>query len=132
MVRAEDSPIKTSVAEESPTGREGGTPNHARLLSGKRSLSTGRNSLVPEETHKRAAKAAETLTGAVSDRLRALRLESGLSIYKMARLTGLSERAIDFVEKGERTPSLDTLARIAFVFDKSVSELVRESEESIP
>jgi len=46
-------------------------------------------------------------------------------------MSGLSERAIDFVEKGERTPTLDTVARIALALNRSVSDLVREAEDSL-
>jgi len=75
---------------------------------------------------------AAALTGAICTLLRAHRLEQNLSIYRLAQKTGLSERAIDFIEKCERTPSIDTVARIALALGLKVSELVIEAEGRKP
>lgn len=86
---------------------------------------------MPDDTNNRPAADAAALTEAVCSRLRTHRLESGLSIYRLAKMTGLSERAIDFVEKGERTPSIDTVARIALALRSTVSDMFREAEDSL-
>lgn len=82
-----------------------------------------------DDTESNPQAEAAALTTAVCLRLREIRVEKGLSIYRLARLTGLSERAIDFVEKGERVPTIDTIARIAVAMGVQVSQLIRDVEE---
>lgn len=74
------------------------------------------------------SEAAAAITKAVCQTLQAHRLEQGLSIYKLAKMTGLSERAIDFIEKGQRTPSIDTVARITLALGFKVSKIIEEAE----
>jgi len=71
---------------------------------------------------------AATLSAGVCQRLREVRIERGLSIYRLARLSGLNERTIDFIEKGERIPTIDTLFRISLALDLNASDLIRDSE----
>lgn len=71
---------------------------------------------------------AATLSASVCQRLQKERIEKDLSIYRLARLSGLNERSIDFIEKGERTPTIDTLFRIALALDLNASDLLRDAE----
>jgi len=62
--------------------------------------------------------------------LRTLRLEKGWSQEQLATLSGLSERTIQRVERGD-TPSLDTLGALAASFDLSTAQM-RDLIESQP
>ena len=46
-------------------------------------------------------------------RLRSLREAAGLSVAALAEAAGLTRQMIRYLEIGERTPSLDTLRRLA-------------------
>jgi len=46
-------------------------------------------------------------------RVRRLRQSRGMSVYRLAKLTGLSERAIVLIERGQRRPLLETAELLA-------------------
>lgn len=45
-------------------------------------------------------------------RLRALRMAAGISCNELARRSGVSDGMISRLERGERTPTLETLRRL--------------------
>lgn len=47
---------------------------------------------------------------------------------ELATRTGLARSFVTYLEKGERIPSLETIARIAFALGISAGELVRRTE----
>lgn len=47
---------------------------------------------------------------------------------ELSARTGLARSFVTYLEKGERIPSLETIARIAFALGISASELVRRTE----
>lgn len=58
------------------------------------------------------------------NQLRFLRKEKGLTITKLAELTGLSAGYICHLENGSRTnPSIETMEKIASVLNKSILEV---------
>jgi transcriptional regulator with XRE-family HTH domain len=59
-------------------------------------------------------------------RLRALRLEAGLTQAELARRTGIHRPNIARVEAGRHTPSLETLARLAQAIGVSTSHVLVE------
>jgi DNA-binding XRE family transcriptional regulator len=60
----------------------------------------------------------------IGERIRALRVEAGLTQTDLAKLVGLSQPAcVSQYECGRRRPDLDTLARFAKVFSVSLDEL---------
>lgn len=63
-----------------------------------------------------------------SDRLYELRKESGLTAQHMADKLGLSLRAYQFYESGDREPSLQTLVKIADVLMVSTDYLLCRDE----
>ena len=46
---------------------------------------------------------------------------------EVARRTGLSQQTVSFVERGLRTPTLDTLLRIAGALDVDLSRVLRDA-----
>lgn len=62
-----------------------------------------------------AAKAEEeALQRAISERIRALRLDRQWSLDRLAEKTGLSKSYLSQIENGEKTPPIGTLTKIAF------------------
>lgn len=58
------------------------------------------------------------------NKLKKIRKEKGLTIIKLAELTGISAGYICHLENGSRTnPSIETMERIAAVLDKSILEV---------
>ena len=66
---------------------------------------------------------------AVCLRLKELREEQELSIYRLSKLTGLSERSIGFIEKGERTPTIESVIRLSMALGVKLADVIREVEE---
>jgi len=69
---------------------------------------------------------------AIATRVRALRLEGGLRLADVARLSGLSEAHLSRVEQGERWPSVQVLLTLASVYGVDPSSLLSVSEEQAP
>lgn len=46
---------------------------------------------------------------------------------QVAAKAGLSQQSISFVERGMRTPSLDTLLRIANALEVDLADLIRDA-----
>ncbi len=72
---------------------------------------------------------ASKLARAICDHLRDHRKRQNLSIYRLAQMTGLSDKAITYIEEGKRTPSIETVARIALALGLTVSDVVAEAEQ---
>lgn len=54
----------------------------------------------------------------------ALREERGWNAAELARRSGLTQPALSYIEKGERQPGFDTLAKIARAFGMDLIELL--------
>ena len=59
--------------------------------------------------------------------LREKRIRSGLSIYRLAKESGVSQQMIGYVERGMRNPTLDTLLRIAIALDVDLWRVLKRS-----
>ena len=62
---------------------------------------------------------------AVAKRLKAERVRRRLSMTKLAADSGLSQQMISYVERGMRSPTLDTLLRIAAVLDVDLWRIIK-------
>lgn len=56
------------------------------------------------------------------------RMDRGLSQEALAKLAGLHQTGIGFLERGERSPSIDTLEAISEALGVSVSSLMSQAE----
>ena len=63
----------------------------------------------------------DELFGAV---VRRHRLERGLSQERLAEAAGLSQRYLSVLERGENSPTLNVIVRLAAALDLSPSELL--------
>jgi transcriptional regulator with XRE-family HTH domain len=66
------------------------------------------------------------VTSFVAARLRALRLERGLSLRQLAKRSDLSPEMLSRAERGERTPTVETLARACSGLGVSLSAFFSE------
>lgn len=55
--------------------------------------------------------------------MKKIREEKNLSILDLSRKTGISERYLRFIEKGQRNPSIKTAAIIASILHTTVDEI---------
>jgi transcriptional regulator with XRE-family HTH domain len=62
----------------------------------------------------------------ISDRLKTLREERGLSIRGLGRLSGLSANALSVIERGLSSPSVSTLYKIAVALEIPVTAFFEE------
>jgi len=76
------------------------------------------------------SRARRTAEGIFGEHLRELRASSGLSQEALAEKAGLHRNYIGHLERGEKTPSLDVLVRLAAAFELSLPELL-ESFSSV-
>ena len=63
--------------------------------------------------------------------LKESREAASLSLNELAKRAGLNRMAITFIERGERVPTLDTVARIAAALSIPPSELLAKAEEKV-
>jgi transcriptional regulator with XRE-family HTH domain len=63
-------------------------------------------------------------------KIRKLREQTGLTQEDLAKSVSLSSEFISQLELGKRSPSLDSLSRIARFLEKDISYFVAEREES--
>lgn len=66
-----------------------------------------------------------TLEQRFGGRLRHVRRQRGLSASDLATLAGLTTRAVNYLERGERTARLDTLLALAKALEVEVGVLLR-------
>lgn len=65
----------------------------------------------------------------VADKIKALRKQKNISQEKLERRSGVSQSSISAIERGERTPTIDTLVMIAKGLCVPVSELIEGQKE---
>ena len=63
---------------------------------------------------------------ATGKRIRRVRRDQELSQRELAQRAGLSLNTVSLIERGRRTPGVDTLARIARALGVSPGELIEE------
>jgi transcriptional regulator with XRE-family HTH domain len=73
---------------------------------------------------------AELVAKSFAAELVKLRKSRGISMNELSVRTGLARSFITYMEKGERIPSLETLARIGYALGISPGELVKRTEKS--
>ncbi|UFU03177.1 helix-turn-helix domain-containing protein [Ruania suaedae] len=64
----------------------------------------------------------------IGDRLRELRRARQLTLRALAEATGLSAALLSQIENGKTDPSVETLRRLAKVFDSDLADLFREPD----
>ncbi|MCU0915715.1 MAG: helix-turn-helix transcriptional regulator [Planctomycetes bacterium] len=74
---------------------------------------------------------SKDLTAAFADVLRQLRERAGLSQETLATKSGLDRTYISLLERGQRQPTLKTLARLAEALDTSLSALSKKVEDRL-
>lgn len=65
----------------------------------------------------------------ISKRLKDVRKAKEISVYKLSQLSGVSETHIRDLERGDKNPSLDTLAKITAPLGMSLSDLLNENDD---
>lgn len=57
------------------------------------------------------------------------RIRRGISMNRLAEKSGLSQSMMSLLERGMRTPTLDTLLRIAAALDVDLSKLLKQASK---
>lgn len=63
--------------------------------------------------------------------LRAERESRGLSGYELAQRCGLSQSTMSLLDRGKRTPTLDTVLRMVAVLEVDLGAVVRAATEAV-
>ena len=69
----------------------------------------------------------QELGQAIATRLRNLRREQGLTLDRVAKVTGLSKGTVVALEQGKANPSIGILCRLAAAFSLSVADLINDA-----
>ena len=64
------------------------------------------------------------LSSKIGTKIKLERTKRGWSQEKLAELAGLNVNSIGSIERGTSSPSIDTLAQIAYAFDMEVIDLI--------
>jgi transcriptional regulator with XRE-family HTH domain len=72
---------------------------------------------------------AEKIIAKIAALLRARREEMGLSMNELASRAGLDQVAVSRIEKGERSPRVHTILKLAAALQIRASAIFAESEE---
>lgn len=64
------------------------------------------------------------------ERLRSLRLSKGLSQMDLAKLLKISKSSVNMYERGEREPGIETLEKIADLFNVDLDYLLGKSDHT--
>ena len=67
----------------------------------------------------------------LSDKLKGLRKEKGLSQEVVSGLAGIGRTHLSAIERGQRKPTLETFFKIAEALDMSASELMKRVENAL-
>lgn len=74
---------------------------------------------------------AEKLVRLVVKRLAEARIAQGMSKNRLAVLAGIDPKAVAFIEKGERSPTLHTLVKMASALKLSLGSSVIDAEREL-
>lgn len=72
------------------------------------------------------------LNARLADRLHLLRSDAGLTLDQLARESGISRATLSRIEKGEVSPTAETLGRLAGVYGLTTSLILRQAEDAFP
>jgi len=67
----------------------------------------------------------------VAKRLSALREKKGMSVYKLAKLSGVSSTYLYEVEQGKKQPTVEILSRLCAALEVSLADFFAEKEDNI-
>jgi transcriptional regulator with XRE-family HTH domain len=73
----------------------------------------------------------EEYSAGVARVLKARRLAADLSMTRLAKLAGMSQQMISFVERGTRTPTVATLYRVAQALKTDPASLLLEAQAAL-
>ena len=64
----------------------------------------------------------------IAKKLKDIRKSKDISVYKLSQMSGVSETHIRDLERGDRNPSIDTIAKITAAMGLSLPELLNEDD----
>ena len=59
-------------------------------------------------------------------KLKEIRLSKHITQYKLSEISGISHTAVAAIERGQKSPTLNTLTKLASALGVSISELIGE------
>ncbi len=78
---------------------------------------------MPEDQRKKVVEHAVAI-------LREERLSQGLSMIQLAEKSGLSQSIISLIERGLRSPTMDTMLRLTEALDVPLSDVIKRAEKA--
>jgi transcriptional regulator with XRE-family HTH domain len=76
-------------------------------------------------------KQLELLSSRVAAELKSRREAAGLSMSKAAEKAGLAVSFVSYLESGKRKPTVETLARLAWVYGTTAAKLLESCEKGL-
>jgi transcriptional regulator with XRE-family HTH domain len=75
-------------------------------------------------------RALQTICQNVAKALKEERLRQNLSMTELAQRAGLSQQMVSYMERGMRTPTIDTLLRVTSVLGVPLWKFLKNSENA--
>jgi len=69
----------------------------------------------------------EKIVISIAEMIREERLKRNLTLTEVAGRAGLNRQTVAFIEKQERTPTIDTLLRIFDVYELKLEDVIRNA-----
>lgn len=74
----------------------------------------------------------EKLDNSLAGRLLAKRQQAGLTLEKVAQRTGISRATLSRIERGDNSPTANTLGHLCSIYQVTMSQLLLEIEDDSP
>lgn len=78
-----------------------------------------------------SAQTYQAIAAQVAKALAKARKQRGLSMNRLAEMTGLSLTIVSYVERGLRNPTLDTLLRLTGALEVDLGSLIQEASRAV-
>lgn len=78
-----------------------------------------------------SAQTYQAISAQVAKSLAKERAQRGLSMNRLAEMTGLSLTMVSYVERGLRNPTLDTLLRITTALEVDLGLLIQQAARAV-
>lgn len=65
------------------------------------------------------------------ERIKQIRVQLGITRRELAEKVGISTLYVYDIETGRRTPSVDTLRKLAVALDATVDELLKQTKDGV-
>ncbi|MDF2370207.1 MAG: helix-turn-helix domain-containing protein [Rhizobiaceae bacterium] len=102
---------------------------HSKSRTGSPTVATGTKAALSQDPHKVSGHTEKVLEVAIGREVRAFRIQQGVTVAELAKMTGLSIGMLSKIENGITSPSLTTLQTLSNALSVPLTSFFRGFEE---